>query len=149
LFIVPLLMLAVVATVEFGAILQVRQSVATAAIEGVRTAAMGGNLNDVTTTVNQIMALHTVVITANSTDANIVLELPNQQPQQLTQFTATGTGPPLVASPAEVRVTVSLSYTPQGMASAWQGGLLPDFLVLFGFPLSGQTFNSSALSVKE
>src|SRR5262249_53881396 len=103
------------------------------------------------TVINQILVPHGVVVTSNSTDANIVVEQSNP-PAAPTVTTLNGnrcfppTGVALSTAARETRVTFSLSLVPQGDTRAWgkrQG--VPNWLSVFGFSLKDKRFEVSSL----
>lgn len=145
----PIVLILFLAVIEFGFVLLVRQTIGAAAQEGVRVASRGGTTADVLAAVNQVLAMHQVLIVPTTADANVVIEASALPPEEITSFPCTPIGPPLSPDIPEHRVTVCVSLSPSVNDSAWQGGTLPDLLVQWGFSLTGQVCTSSALAPTE
>lgn len=145
----PLLLMLFLGVIEFGFILLVEQTASAAAQEGVRIAARGGTSTQILAAVNQVLSIHTLVITSNTVDANLVIEQSGTAPVMTTSFACTPIGPTLATTPSENRVTVCLALSRSGTPSVWQGGTLPNLLTLWGFGLSGRTYTSSAFAPAE
>lgn len=145
----PLVLILFLAVIEFGFILLVEQTVTAASQQGARAAAGGGNMVQVLAAVNEVLALHDIIIAAATTDANVVIEQSGSPTITVSGFACTPVGPALPVAPIEHRVTVCLSLKPTGATSAWQSGALPDLLYNWGFALMSRVYTSSALAPTE
>jgi hypothetical protein len=145
LLVLPILVIATIAIIEFGILLMFHQAVIDAATAGAREAGKGGNVNAVALKVNRFLSPFDVGIAGVGPSlGNIVLE-DGLNPPVLYNPGGPACDPP--PSPAvganEVRVTVCLAiHSPSGKP-------VPDWLSVFGFSLSGRKFEVSALVRKE
>jgi hypothetical protein len=124
--VVPLLLLMTVATLQFGLQMVARQGVAAAAVAGVREAARGADVEDVTARVAAVLAAHRL---GSSDQVSVHLETGNgDDDSQL--------------PPGQVRVTVILEA--QG-----RGGVAPDWLGDWGLSLGRRCWQASSLALME
>lgn len=154
----PVVFIATLAAFEFGLLIVFQQGVTAATIEGAREAAKGTitltpaqNLVAVQTVVNTFLQPYGVNIQTGDSDSNIRLEIDTTTDDTLTPggFSCFATGP-LPLSADEVRVTVSLKLVPGTAPSAWgTNDGVPNWLSKYGFSLSTQRFEVSALAKKE
>ncbi len=150
LFVIPLLLALLYAIIEFGLLLQIENTITTAAQEGVRVAARGGTTTDVLTAINNTLALHQMLIDASTTDADVRIETSGMSDVTINgSLPASGSGPPLALSPTETRVTIEVLLRPSGASSVWQSQTLPDLLVTWGFTLVGRSFTASSMAPVE
>lgn len=120
LFVLPLLLIIVLAAVEFSLWLAAQQQVALASREGARAASRGGNAGDVLLAVNQVLGparAGIAQVQATLTDSN-GQPLPSGEPLTV-----------LVALPA--------------------GGVVPDLLVLAGLSIRNELIISQTVMRKE
>jgi len=120
LFVLPVLLIVMLATVEFSLWLTAQQQVTLASREGARTAAQGGSINDVQQTVQLVLGPNwasaaQVLATLNDSDGN---PLPS-------------------GAPVTVLVTLPV------------GTVVPDLLVLAGFSIRNEIIASQTVMRKE
>ncbi len=147
--VLPLLLIATLACFEFGMVFMIDQALLTAATQGARIAAKGGNMTNVVTAVNQTMSVYGIQIQPSTSDANVVLEEAGQPTVNYTSVPCTPHGPTLQSTPAETRVTVCLAYRKAASGSAWLRGSIPDWLQIFGFSWGTTQFRVSALCLTD
>ena len=149
---IPVLIVATVGALEFAIIMAVQQTVTSSAIAGVKVAANGGNIDAVTSKVNEFLAIHGVQATsggdavvqreAGAGDVSETRPSPNDTGITFTPFTPFG--PALAAlADSEVRVTVCVKFT------NGNGKPVPDWLSVFAFPLGDRYFQASSLAQLE
>ena len=139
---VPVLFIATLAIFQFGMVMLINQTIVTATIEGTREAARGGNIEDVRAVVNQFLAIHQLEVVDNPMGlARLILDPPNP-------ITEVG-NPAIPCSPdgpapvaGEVRVTLCVRVSQNDEP-------IPNFLQMFGFSLSDQTYEASSLQLVE
>ncbi len=120
LFVLPVLLTVVLATVEFSLWLSAQQQVALASREGARVAAQGGSADDVLQTVQLVLGLNW------SSAAQVQASLNDSD------------GNPLPAgAPVSVLVTIPA------------GTVVPDLLVLAGFSIGNEFIASQTVMRKE
>lgn len=142
-FAIPILLIGSIAIFEFGILMVVQQAVVTAATEGVREAAKGGDQTAVGTVVQQFLAGHHVSITPTG-NARVMREQFGMSTTDFgnsTDLDCTAGGPTLMAN--EVRVTVCVKMSDDDNQP------VPNWLRPFGFSLSERTFQVSAMSIVE
>jgi Flp pilus assembly protein TadG len=149
LVVLPLLLIATLACFEFGMVFMIDQALQTAATQGARISAKGGNMTNVVTAVNQALSIYGIQIQPSTSDANIVLETGPATVTKYTSVPCTPAGPTLQSSPAETRVTVCLAYRAAASGSAWSHGSIPDWLQIFGFTWGTTQFRVSALCLTD
>ncbi len=150
LFIIPLLLTLLFAIIEFGLLLQIENTISTAAQEGVRVAARGGDTTAVLAAINNTLALHQMLINSSTTDADVRIETSGMSDVVINgSVPASISAPALALSPTETRVTIEVSLRPSGSSSVWQSQTLPDLLVNWGFTLVGRSYTAGAMAPVE
>lgn len=145
----PLLVIAVIAALEFGIWLLVYQAVVSAAGDGAREAAKGlpiSGANSVATVVNNVLAVHSVTIDATpASGGDIVLEDPAAAPAVQNLNAGINCDPPSgpTLGAGEVRVTVCV------IVSNGADQPVPNWLTTFGFSTAGRTIVATAYARKE
>jgi len=139
LMIIPLLVIATIATIEFGSVISLQQTVNQAAIEGARAAAKDQDINYVVSVVNGVLSQQGISI--DDDVAAVRLEDPENDFNEKE-------GEPDCPAPSSdltngnIRVTVCV---PVSATSVPIAGQLADF----GFSLLGNSLRQSAVARKE
>jgi Flp pilus assembly protein TadG len=137
--IIPLLVIATIATIEFGSVISLQQTVNQAAIEGARAAAKHQDINYVVSVVNGVLSQQGISIGANA-----AVRLENPPAADATSGTPSCPAPasPATVSAGNIRVTVCV---PVSTTSVPIAGQLADL----GFSLLGNSLRQSAVARKE
>jgi len=147
--VLPALVIITVATIQFGILMIVQQTVTTAATEGVRAAAREATVLDANTAaidrVNEILAVHQLMIDPTSTDptsdTKMVLEYSTVVPVMTGDpglVCSPPSSPAMMVTEARLTLCVDLTKTP-----------LVNFLTSFGIDFTGRRFEISSMTTLE
>ena len=136
----PVLVITLVAAVQYGTAMIVRQAVSHAAAEGAREAGKGADASDVVARVQAILAPHNLWINNNGSGVKVLLEDGINAPQSFGDSTLAATPPAPNPSAAEARVTVCLDLTTSPLSN---------WLSAYGIDFTGKRFQVSSLVLKE
>jgi hypothetical protein len=137
----PILLLATLASFEFGILALVEQAVATATIDAAREAGKGANADSITDVVNQYLAAHHLTISPTS-PVRLICERQFGGQKHVVERgnPAIASGP---AGPAmhdgDVRITLCVRAT-DGQTP------VPDWLASLGFSLADRTIKASSVA---
>jgi hypothetical protein len=137
LMIIPLLVIATIATIEFGSVISLQQTVNQAAIEGARAAAKDSDIDYVKAVVNGVLSQQGISI---GPSAAVRLEDPPSD--DATEGTPQCPAPSVDLSDGSIRVTVCVPVSATSIPIAGQ-------LADLGFSLVGKTIRQSAVARKE
>ena len=141
-FILPILILFTIAIVQYGTLLVTKQTIAASCAKAARTAARGGELQDVRLTVAKVLATNKMGV-SDSGDVAIVVERHGKPPETA--------GNPQVAyqpraadvQPGEVRVTVCVRR------GRFAGRRIPNWLGVLGHSFTPRRLQCSSLAAVE
>lgn len=137
----PVLVITLVAAVQYGTAMIVRQAVSHAATEGAREAGKRASAVDVVDRVQTILAPHNLVISnVPGSGVRVLLEDGIGPPQSFGDPTVIATPPAPAPNANETRVTVSLSLTTAPISN---------WLTAYGIDFTGKRFQFSSIVRKE
>ena len=143
LLVTPIIVIALIAIMEFGTLHIVQSAVTNAANEGARLAGQGANIDDVVDAVQDVVSLHNITLSnAVNAGTDVVLErgsLPADHYNSSPGFTC-ATPTPATVDPNEVRVTVCLELDNTPVINV---------LSSFGFPFPKDRFQIGAVAKKQ
>ncbi len=143
LLVTPVIVIALIAIMEFGTLHIVQSAVTNAATEAARRAAQGGDIADVVATVQNVASIHNISIdSAANSKTNVVLERGSLPPVNY-NISPGITCPPLtpaIIDPNEVRVTVCVGLDKTPIINVLSG---------FGFPFPKEGLQISAVAKKQ
>jgi Flp pilus assembly protein TadG len=144
----PILLVATIAVFEFGIVMLTQQTITTSAVEGVREAVKdAATLNGIAARVQEFVAVHNLTFSTTGTnaadDVRVVVEDGSggagiAGDRGNTTLNCSASGGALTATQARVTVCVRMTNG--------SNQPVPDWLSTFGFPLSGRTFEVSAIA---
>lgn len=135
----PVLVILLVAAVQYSTAMVVRQAVSQAAVEGARQLGKRASAADAVASVQEILAPHGLIIAPGS-GVRVVTEDGVILPQNFGDLTVASTPPAPGPNAAEARVTISLELTTSP---------LQNFLNAFGIDFTGKRFQISSQVRKE
>jgi len=137
----PVLVITLLAAVQYGSAMIVRQAVSHAASEGAREAGKRADALDVVAKVQSILAPHQIVISnAPGSGVRVLVEDGIQPPQFFGDPNVAAIPTGIAPNASEARVTVSLNLTTAPLSN---------WLAVYGVDFAGKRFQVSSLVQKQ